>query len=115
MSIKPACLILAVVATMFGQSVAAEGSHKHHFAKDIDAVHGVLAPLWHSPPGKDRAQKVCAQAERMEQLAHQIRSVASKPLVTSIATLRAQCQTNPVAIDQAFSDVHDAFHVIAEH
>lgn len=84
--------------------------HMHSFAKDVDAFHAALAPLWHAPAGKERAQNVCAQANKLESLATDIRSGDAKPLRASITTLKAQCQTNPADIDTAFSQVHEAFH-----
>ena len=111
-------LIVAIVAVLFAGSAIGEEKgekHKHNFAKDVDALHAVLAPLWHARPGKERSQNVCAQAHKLESLAKEIHSGDAKALLVSIAALKAQCQASPSDIDAAFSQVHDAFHHLAEH
>jgi hypothetical protein len=103
----------AIVATLLAASALAEDNHeKHHhrFAADVDALHSVLAPLWHATAGKERSQNVCAQTGKLESLSKDIRSGDNKALLASITTLKAQCQTSPTEIDAAFSQVHDAFH-----
>lgn len=110
-------LTIAIVAALFAGSASGEDKgekHMHSFAKDVDALHTVLAPLWHAPSGKERSRNVCAQAHRLESLASEIRSGDSKALQTSIAALRAQCQANPSDIDAVFTQVHEAFHHLAE-
>jgi hypothetical protein len=103
-------LIIVLAAALATGSAAAAGT----FAKDVDALHAVLAPLWHAKPGKERSQNTCAQAAQMEQLTREIHSGDTKTLLASISTLKAQCETNPNDIDAAFSHVHDAFHHLAE-
>lgn len=109
--------IAALIAAMAFGSALAEGPrerHAHHFAKDVDTFHAVLAPLWHARPGAERAQGVCAQQPRLAQLASAIQSGNAKPLLSALAALKTQCQTDPSAIDGAFAQVHDAFHHLAE-
>lgn len=110
-------LIVVTVAALLAGSIIAEDGHEHNahaFAKDVDPLHAVLAPLWHSPPGKERSEKVCESAQKLENLAAAIRNAEVKPLLSSIAVLKAQCKTNPNDIDTAFSQVHEAFHRLAE-
>ncbi len=55
--IKPnnAKLVFAVMVIIGGVATADEHGHvHHHFAKDIDAFHAVLAPVWHARPGPER-------------------------------------------------------------
>lgn len=114
---KSTQLIVALVTTLLATGASAKDEHEkhaHHFAKDVDAFHAVLAPLWHAPAGKERAQNVCAQAGKLESLGSEIRSGDAKALLASITALQAQCQANPAGIDAAFSRVHDAFHGLAE-
>lgn len=110
--------IALIVATLLaGGALAAEQheNHRHHaFAKDVDALHAVLAPLWHARPGTERSQNVCAKANELERLAGDIRSADPKPLLQAMAALKKQCQASPTAIDAAFFDVHEAFHRLAE-
>ena len=110
-------LIVAIAATLLTGSASAESNHEkhtHNFAKDVDAFHAALAPLWHSSTSKERSQKVCAQASKLETLAKDIQSGDAKTLVASIVDLKAQCQANPTDIDAVFSKVHDAFHHLIE-
>jgi hypothetical protein len=110
-------LIVLIVAVLLAGSISAEDNHEKHshsFPKDVDALHAVLAPLWHSRAGKERSQKVCAQADKLEALTRSIRSGDAKVLLASIAALKLQCQASPVDIDAAFSQVHEAFHRLAE-
>jgi len=111
-------LIVAIAAVLFAGSAVGEDKderHMHSFAKDVDALHAVLAPLWHERPGKERSQNVCAQAHKLEKLTKEIHGVDVRTLLESIAALKAQCQANPSDIDAVFSQVHEAFHYLAEH
>lgn len=110
-------IALIVAALLAGGAIAAEQheNHRHHaFAKDVDALHAVLAPLWHARPGKERSQNVCAKTNELERLAGDIRSGDPKSLLLAIAALKKQCQASPANIDAAFFDVHEAFHRLAE-
>jgi type IV secretory pathway TrbL component len=109
---------VVIAATLLAGSAGAEGQHEghaHHLAKEVDAFHAALAPLWHAPAGRERSRQVCAQAPKLASLAQAIRSGDSKPLLASLVALKAQCQANPADIDGVFSDVHEAFHRLAEH
>ena len=110
-------LIVAMAAALLVASALAQSDHEKHphgFARDVDALHAVLAPLWHARAGKERSRNVCAQASRLEGLARDIRSGNASGLLKSIAVLEAQCQASPTDIDAALSQVHDAFHQLAE-
>lgn len=108
---------IAVMIAMLwaGHAGAEHHEHAHHFGKDVDALHAVLAPLWHEKTGKKRSKKVCAQAGKLETLTKNIPSGDTAPLLDAIGRLKAQCKTNPTQIDGVFSEVHDAFHHLAEH
>ncbi|MFA7269900.1 MAG: hypothetical protein WC073_11195 [Sterolibacterium sp.] len=109
--------IVAIVATLLAGSAIAENNHENHrhqFSKDVDALHEVLAPLWHAHAGNERSQKVCAQAQKLESLTRDIQSGDTKNLLGTIAALKAQCQASPTDIDAVFSQVHEAFHRLAE-
>jgi hypothetical protein len=110
-------VIAAIVSALMVSIAIAEGqneNHAHSFAKDVDAFHATLAPLWHAKPGTERSQHVCAQAGQLENLATVIHGGDTKPLLASIATLKTQCKTSPNAIDAAFAEVHEAFHRLTE-
>lgn len=118
MSRKHTNFFIAAIAVLMTGGVFAQDSHEKHahdFAKDVDAFHAVLAPLWHAKAGKERSQKVCTQADKLEKLGRDIKGGDATPLVESLTALKVQCQENPTKIDAAFSKVHEAFHRLAEH
>lgn len=104
-------LILAAMVFLGGGALADEHGHRHHkFAKDVDAFHAVLAPVWHARPGPERTQDACAKAGEMARLAKEIRSNDASQLVASITVLKAKCGNVMGDVDSAFHDVHEAFH-----
>lgn len=115
---KPKSLIIGLVAAHLVGSAFAEDGHAphmhHHFPKDVEAFHSVLAPLWHAAPGKGRSRDACAKAGEMDTLARDIRSGDAAPLIASVVALKARCQDAQGDIDAALSDVHEAFHRLAE-
>jgi len=111
-------LVVVIVAALLSGSAIAEAEHKehaHNFSQDVDALHAVLAPLWHATAGKERSKKVCARANKLETLTRNIQNGDTTLLLESITALKSQCKTNPTKIDDAFSKVHEAFHGLAEH
>lgn len=121
MTRKQIRLIAALAAALLSSGANAAEEHEgpmhhhhHRFAKDVDAFHGVLAPVWHAAPGKERNRNACAKAGRMEILAKDIRSADATPLQASVAGLKKQCRDGAGDIEGALSDVHDAFHRLIE-
>ncbi len=111
--IKPNNAKLIVAATVFiGGVASADGQGHHHdqFAKDVDAFHAVLAPVWHARLGPERTQDACAKAGEMARLAKEIRSTDASQLVASIPLLKAKCDSDKSGVDAALFDVHEAFH-----
>ena len=104
--------LFAVLAfTLSGAVVAEVPNHHHHnLAKDVDAFHAVLAPLWHARPGPERLPNACAKADELARLAGGIRSTDASKLIASIANLKTMCQNQQGDVDGAFYDVHEAFH-----
>lgn len=108
-------LLLAVLASLGGGVQADEPGHRHHrFAKDVDAFHAVLAPVWHARPGPERTYNACARAGDMARLARAIRSAEAAPLAASVSALQATCDGNNGEVDAALHDVHEAFHRLIE-
>lgn len=111
--IKPnnAKLVFAAMVIIGGVATADEHGHvHHHFAKDIDAFHAVLASVWHARPGPERTQDACAKAGEIARLASEIRSLNATQLVASIPALIAKCESDKGGVDAALYDVHEAFH-----
>jgi hypothetical protein len=117
MTRNPKTLLVAAIAASLGSAIAAEqhehGHHHHHFAQDIDAFHGVLAPVWHAPQGKVRSQNACAKTGQMVRLANDIRSTDASGLKASLATLKKACQKKG-DVDGALFEVHEEFHRLIE-
>lgn len=105
-------MFLAVTTAFWVSAAVAEdhGHMHHHFPKDIDAFHAVLAPIWHARPGNERSLNACAKAVEMEQGARDIRSADAAPLLAAVVTLKSTCATTPAGVDAALFDVHEAFH-----
>lgn len=113
MQIEHMKMILLTAAALLSGSALAEERHENHahaLAKDVDAFHAVLAPLWHAPPGTGRSKGACAKVEELANLAAAIHSGDAKPLLASVAALKAQCQAGTTETDAALSQLHDAFH-----
>jgi hypothetical protein len=110
--------LIAVLAAalMMGGTLAEDShdKHTHSFSQDVDVFHAALAPLWHAPAGKERSASVCAQTQKLESLAGAIHSGEAKPLVAAIKNLQAQCKADSTDIGTAFTQVHQAFHVLVE-
>ena len=98
-----------VIATCLGTAIA-DDHHHHHLAKDVDAFHAVLAPVWHARPGPERLPNACAKVHELARLASDIRSTDASKLVASIASMKTACQSKQGDVDGAFYDVHEAFH-----
>ena len=107
---KFAKLFWALVASTCLGSAIANGHHRHELANDVDAFHGVLAPIWHARPGPERLQNACAKVDEMARLARDIRSTDASRLNTSIAAMKRVCESKSGDVDGAFYDVHEAFH-----
>lgn len=97
-----------LAVTFLGAAIADDHNH-HHFAKDVDAFHAVLAPVWHTRPGPERLPNACAKVDELGRLASAIRSTDATKLLASIAAMKTACQSKG-DIDGAFHDVHEAFH-----
>lgn len=103
-------LIGASLAITCLGSAMADDHHHHHFAKDVDAFHAALAPVWHARPGPERLPNACAKVDELGRLASDIRSTDATKLVASIGTMKTACQSKSGDVDDAFHDVHEAFH-----
>ncbi len=104
---------IALLAT--GSVLADVPNHQHHhLAKDVDAFHAVLAPIWHARPGPERLPNACAKVDDMTRLASEIRSTNASKLATAIASMKAACQGKAGDVDGAFYDVHEAFHQLLD-
>lgn len=110
-------MVAVMAANMIGGVLAAEPhehGHHHQFAKDVDAFHGVLAPVWHAAPGKARNRNACSKAGQMARLANDIRSADASGLQAGVAALKKQCRRGKGDVEGALFDVHEAFHRLIE-
>ena len=103
-------LVTAFAVIASGHALADEPGHQRHkLAKDLDAFHALLAPVWHARPGPERLKNACTKADDMARLASEIYSTDASKLVSSVSALRTSCQ-NKGDVDGALYDVHEAFH-----
>ncbi|MFZ5843887.1 MAG: hypothetical protein ACOY3E_13435 [Pseudomonadota bacterium] len=99
-------------ALLLTGAVHADGQHKHHFAKDVEAFHRVLSPLWHAPASPERSANTCKAAPELIKLAGAIRSADASALKAKAELLQKQCANAPTNIETEFSALHDAFHAL---
>lgn len=102
------------------------GEH-HQLQGALKDFHVVLAPIWHSEPGKGRADAACTHAGDMKQRAA---ALATPPagtadeagwktdadtLATSVDALGAACGADGRPdVEGALGKVHDGFHELME-
>lgn len=107
--------LLLAAALWVGGAVADDHGHMHHdFAKDVDAFHAQLAPIWHARPGKERSRNACRKAAEMETLAKGIQSADASALVSASVALQSACKGPLAGVDAALFDLHEAFHRLIE-
>lgn len=114
-AIRIALLTLAsMLLVNVGGVAAQEHHHQHRFARDVEAFHDVLAPVWHAHPGPERLQVACGKADSMLDLAKAIRSTDAHDLAVAVATFKAKCLADRESAEPALGAVHDAFHGLIE-
>ena len=108
------------------QSPAINEHHQHDFPEAISQVHQLLAPLWHSQPGRERVDTACNRVPQLDTLAKNIASApvperaqhdksgwteAVKDMIVSIDQLSRACSENGGAdAEAALLDAERAFH-----
>ncbi|TQV86529.1 hypothetical protein [Aliikangiella coralliicola] len=105
-------LAIAAVSLLSLNVAAKEESHHHNFTKEVAAFHDVLAPLWHSPDGKQKQTDTCAKVAKLKKLATDIPQ--SEQLTKNLTALAETCNQDQKLFDKAFHHVHLAFHNISD-
>lgn len=132
--VRLALLVLVAVAaacggkssgsTTPGADQAAGGSQPTPLAK----FHGTLAPRWHAAQGPQRMTDTCTAIPEFRADADAVAAAGpvgggdaaayasgSKELTASVAALDSACQAkDSAAFEQAFTQVHNAFHHLTE-
>jgi hypothetical protein len=57
-----------------GESPPMNEHHQHDFPSAISQVHQLLAPVWHSQPGRNRVDAACSRVPQLHTLAQNIAS-----------------------------------------
>lgn len=98
------------------QSPGMNDSHRYEFPGAIYQLHQLLAPLWHSQPGRDRVNAACNQASQLHILAQNIASApvpervqqdgvgwheAVREMIVSLGQLSRACSENSGADAEA--------------
>lgn len=107
-------------------SPMANEHHQHEFPGAVQQFHQLLAPLWHSQPGRDRVNAACSRVPQLHALAQNIASAgvperaqhdiagwnkAVDDMVVSIDRLSRACGENGRAdADAALVAAQRAFH-----
>lgn len=108
------------------QSPAMNEHHKHDFPSAVYQFHQVLAPLWHSQPGRERVDAACNRVSQLHTLAQNIARAAVperaqdnsagwneavKDMIVSIDQLTRACtEKGDANAEGALAGVYRAFH-----
>ena len=107
-----------------------EGEHHGEHAAmpaELDALHEVLAPVWHTAPGETRTAAACNEAATFRERSNAVRAAAAPAgvdaaawnqgtatLVAHAEALVASCAGANGDRDAKFSLYHDAFHALVD-
>lgn len=105
-------LIIGFMVLFSSHIAISEESHTHDFPDDIMAFHHVMAPLWHLEQGSERVKLTCSSIGKMSDLATKINN--SEKLLDTVKALGATCSQKEEAFNNAFKNVHDAFHQVSD-
>ncbi len=94
---------------------------------ELTALHGVLAPTWHSEPGATRAGMACTNAASLDEESRTLAAAAAPEsvdatawgaattqLTTASAALLAECSASGPAAEERLTTLHDAFHALLD-
>jgi hypothetical protein len=105
-----------------------EGHHEHAaMPAEVDALHDVLAPVWHSEPGSARATLACDSSASLAERSRAVQASAAPAnveaarwteltaaLTTTADALVTECGSGAAAAETRLSEHHDAFHHLLE-
>jgi len=131
-SLAPLSLLLAIACGSSEPSPGAttpgagEGKEDHHhkLTPELDAFHGLLAPLWHADKGEARRAKTCSSVPDFKTKAAAVKAAAAPASVdaatwssagaeleAAVTGLETACGgADPAAFEPAFEAVHAKFH-----
>lgn len=117
---------MQVGAHGIGESPPMNEHHQHDFPSAISQFHQLLAPVWHSQPGRDRVDAACSRIPQLHALAQNIASAtvperaqhdsvgwnrAVQEMVVSLDQLSRACGENGSAdAEAALIATQRAFH-----
>lgn len=91
-----------------------KGKHEDHgnMTPALKDFHHVLAPVWHSPEGKERQDKTCGN---LADLKAKAAATADAELVTDVAAVETACAgADKKDVETKLATVHDRFHALAK-
>lgn len=105
-----------------------EGHHEHAaMPAEVDALHDVLAPVWHSEPGSARTTLACDSSASLAERSRAVQASAAPAnvdaarwtelttaLTTTADALVTECGSGAAAAETRLSEHHDAFHRLLE-
>ena len=109
-----------------GETHDVEEEHHGVGIAEVDAFHDTLAPIWHAPAGDARRKQACDAVPTMKEQAvaavgrartdHAGWEGNANALVAAVGKLGDACEGKTFAtpFDDAFSQVHDAYHALME-
>jgi hypothetical protein len=131
-TLVPACGGGSSQSTETAHQEQAAGGEQHPaghptIPANLTALHGVLAPTWHSEAGATRAGMACTNAARLDEESRVVASssapegvdatawgAAVEQLTATSAALVAECGASGPAVEERLSTFHDAFHALLD-
>ncbi|GAB4210493.1 MAG: hypothetical protein OHK0013_31170 [Sandaracinaceae bacterium] len=131
-TLVPACGGSSSQSTETAQQEQGAGGEQHpaghpRIPANLSALHGVLAPTWHSEAGATRAGLACTNAARLDEESRMVSSssppegvdvtawgAAVEQLTATSAALVAECAASGPAVEERLSTFHDAFHALLD-
>ncbi len=134
----PCLVVIALAACGGGASesggAAARSDHERDHEQhpgpsiaEVDAMHAEIAPVFHAEPGAVRTRAACERASVLHERAIAVQAVptpagvdgdhwhgATASLSGAADGLALECSTSGPAVEERLSDLHDAFHRVAE-
>jgi hypothetical protein len=105
----------------------AHGEHARALPPELQALHGVLAPVWHSEPGARRTAAACDAAATLVARAQAVADAAvpdgaeagawgeaTADLVQTSRQLAAACGASAPESEAKLTAFHDAFHALVD-
>ena len=95
-----------------GNGHSGKGGHHEGLSPALNDFHGVIAPVWHAPAGKERIEKACSNSKALVEKAQ---ATGDAELVAAAGAIDPACaKDGRPDVEAKLSAVHDRFHALAK-